>query len=114
MVCDVCAEMPTLATGPGLADSLRIRSKPDTIQIIRILQNCTAISVFSSSKIQIIPVLAYFRHISRIRTRWKRFFVGTYGTRTGFGPHGLLTVIIPAWLRMVRDTWELFTSVTLI
>ena len=69
MVCDVCAEMPTPATCPGLADSLRIRSKPDTIQIIRILQNCTAISVFSSSKIQIIPVRAYFRHISRIRTR---------------------------------------------
>ena len=38
----------------------------------------------------------------------KRFFVGTYGTRTGFGPHGLLTVNIPAWVRMVRDTWELF------
>ena len=38
MVCDVCAEMPTPATGPGLADSLRIRSKPDTIQIIRFME----------------------------------------------------------------------------
>ena len=41
----------------------------------------------------------------------KRFFVGTYGTRTGFGPHGLLTVNIPAWVRMVRDTWELFPAI---
>ena len=38
----------------------------------------------------------------------KRFFVGTYGTRTGSGPYGLLTVNIPAWVRMVRDTLEFF------
>ena len=40
----------------------------------------------------------------------KRFFVGTYGTRTDSGPHGLLTVNIPAWVRMVRDTWEFVSA----
>ena len=40
----------------------------------------------------------------------KRFFVGTYGTRTVSGPHGLLTVNIPAWIRMVHDTWDFFSA----
>ena len=50
---------------------------------------------------------AYEYGTSRMRNI-KRFFVGTYGTRTG--PHGLLTVNIPAWVRMVRDTREFFPA----
>ena len=50
---------------------------------------------------------AYEYGTSRMRNI-KRFFVGTYGTRTGSGPHGLLTVNIPAWVRMVRDTRDFF------
>ena len=52
---------------------------------------------------------AYEYGTSRMRNI-KRFFVGTYGTRTGSGPHGLLTVNIPAWVRMVRDTREFFSA----